>query len=196
MATQTKNPNKNSSSGSENYEIGYGRPPKGHQFKRGRIANPAGINQHTAGSIARDMKLALQRELNKQIKVRQGKRSITVRQSIAGISKLVRQFVEGNPRGRRDLILLCEKLGVELINRDALQGALDDALSAEDEALLSDFVRRHGGQYPARADAVPSLPAKDESLLSPPTHDTKLLTTRFENSNSPQMVQSKENSDE
>ena len=189
-------PKKRSSSGSGDYEIGYRRPPKRYQFKRGSVANPAGTNQHTAPSIARDMKLALERELNKQITVRQGKRSTTVRQTMAGISKLVGQFVEGNPRARRDLILLCEKLGVELVDRDALQGALEDVLSAEDEAILTDFVKRCGGQYPARADPVPSLSSNDENLLGPPADDPKLLTAHNENSTSPQIVQQKENSDE
>ena len=161
-------PKKGSSSASANYEIGYRRPPKQFQFKHGSIPNPEGINQHTAPSIARDMKRALERELNKTITIRQGKRRMTVRQSIAGISKLVRQFVEGNPRARRDLILLCDKVGVELINRNTLQGALEDVLSAEDEVLLADFVERHGGQYPLRADAAPSLPTKDENLVRAP----------------------------
>jgi len=187
-------PKKHSNPASGSYKIGYGRPPQQYNFKRGQITNPDGINQHTAGSIARDMKLALECELNKQIKIRRGKRSITVRQTTAGISKLVRQYVEGNPRARRDLILLCEKLGVELINRDALRGALEDVLAAEDEALLADFVRRHGGQYPVRADAVSSLPAKDENLLGPPVDNPKLLTAQPETA--PQMVQPEEKSDE
>jgi Family of unknown function (DUF5681) len=171
---------KRSSSTSGSYEIGYRRPPKRYQFKGGGIANPEGINQHTSRSIARDMKLALERELNKQIKIRQGKRSITVRQTTAGISKLVRQYVEGNPRARRDLILLCEKLGVELINRDALQGALDEVLSAEDEALLAEFVKRHGGQYPLQADVVPTN-SNDAKLLTSPNKDAKLLSASSEN---------------
>ena len=174
-------PKHRSSSPSANYEIGYRRPPKRYQFKRGGIANPAGVNQHTTRSIARDMKRALEHELNKQVKIRQGKRSIAVRQTIAGIGKLVRQFVEGNPRARRDLILLCEKLGVELVDRDALQGALEDVLSAEDEAILADFVRRHGGEYPVRADPAPSLSSKDENLLGSPADDPKLLTAQPEN---------------
>lgn len=171
---------KRSGSGPANYTIGFAKPPKQFQFRPGRAANPEGLNQHTSRSIARDMKLALERELNKQVKVRQGKRSTTVRQTTAGIRKLVRQFVEGNPRARRDLILLCEKLGVELINRDALQGALEDVLSAEDEALLADFVRRHGGQYPIRCDAPAGFPAEDESLLGPPVENSKLLTVQSE----------------
>jgi hypothetical protein len=184
-------PKKRSRSAFARYEIGYGRPPKQHQFQRGKIANPAGVNQHTSRSIARDMKLALERELNKQVKVRQGKRSATVRQTIAGMGKLVSQFVEGNPRARRDLILLCEKLGVELINRDALQGALDEALSAEDEALLAEFVKRHGGQYPLQADAVPTN-GNDANFLASPHKDAKLLTASSENLPSSQIDQTEE----
>ena len=186
-------PKHRSSSPSANYEIGDRRPPKRYQFKRGGIANPAGVNQHTTRSIARDMKRALEQELNKQVKIRQGKRSIAVRQTIAGIGKLVRQFVEGNPRARRDLLLLCEKLGVELINRDALRGALDDALSAEDEAMLADFVKRHGGQYPLSADVILAYPVKDAELLASPEKNAKLLTASSENSLDSQIVQTEEN---
>jgi hypothetical protein len=179
-------PNRHSSAGSGKYEIGYRRPPKRYQFKRGRTANPAGINQHTFPSIARDMKLALERELNKQVKVREGKRSTTIRQTMAGIGKLVSQFVEGNPRARRDLILLCEKLGVELVNHDALQGALDEVLSAEDEALLAEFVKRHGGQYPLQAELVAMNP-EDAKLLTPPNKDAKLISASSANSPSSQI---------
>jgi hypothetical protein len=184
-------PKKRSSPASGNYEVGYRRPPKRYQFKRGGIANPVGVNQHTTRSIARDMKRALEHELNKQVKIRQGKRSIAVRQTIAGIGKLVRQFVEGNPRARRDLLLLCEKLGVELIDRDALQGALDEALSAEDEALLAEFVKRHGGQYPLQADAVPTN-GNDANFLASPHKDAKLLTASSENLPSSQIDQTEE----
>jgi hypothetical protein len=186
-----KMPKKRSSSASGSYEIGYGRPPQQYQFRHGRTANPAGINQHTSRSIARDMKLALERELNKKVKVRQGKRSITVRQTMAGISKLVCQFVEGSPRARRDLILLCEKLGVELVNRNALQGALEEALSAEDEALLAEFVKRHGGQYRLQADAFLTNPTNTK-LLTSPNKDAKLLGASSENLLESQIHQTEE----
>jgi hypothetical protein len=104
----------------------------------------------------------------------------------------VDQFAKGDRNARRDLIAICEKLEIDLTNRDALQGALNDALSAEDQALLADFVRRHGGQYPVHADAVPSLPAKDQNLLGRPADDQRLLTARSENSTNPQMTQPKE----
>jgi hypothetical protein len=124
----------------------------------------------------------LQAALNKTVTIRIGKRRKTLSKGAAGIEHLANQWAAGNRNARRDLILLCDKLGVEFTDRAALQSVLDDALSAEDEALLADFVKRYGGHYPARADAGPNLPAKDENLLAPPADDTKLLTARPENS--------------
>jgi Family of unknown function (DUF5681) len=182
-------PKKRSNSASGTYEVGYCRPPKQHQFQHGQIGNPAGINKKRARSITPDLKVLLERELRKQIKIRHGKQTLTVPQAAAGISKLVRQYVEGDARARRDLILLCEKFGIDLVNRDALQGALEDALSTEDEAVLADFVKRHGGQYPSPADAALSLPVQDGNLLRPPMEDPKLLTVQPENLTEPRMVQ-------
>ena len=114
----------------------------------------------------------------------------------AGIAATGRPICEGRSQCLGAiLILLCEKLGVALTNRDALEGALEDALSAEDEALLADFVKRHGGQYPVHAETVRSLPAEDANLLGPPDKAAKLLTAPPDNSTT-QMVQSKEKPDE
>jgi hypothetical protein len=189
-------PKKRKTSASGSYEVGYGRPPKQYQFERGRAANPRGINKKTAPSTAPNFRARLEDELKKPIKIQKGKQKLTVTQEAAGIGELVRQFAKGEHRALRNLILLFDKLGIDLTNREALQGAIEDALSAEDEAILADFVKRHGGQYPPGADAVRSLPAEDANLLNPPTDDPKLLTARPENSNESQMVQPKEKSHE
>ena len=124
-----------------NYEVGYLRPPKKHQFRKGQSGNPSG--QRKRGSPAPDLKAQMERALNKPVRLQQK----TLTKGAAGIEQLVDQFAKGDRNARRDLILLCEKLGVDLTNHEALQSALDDARSAEDEALLQDFVERHGGQY-------------------------------------------------
>ena len=189
-------PKKRSNSAPGAYDVGYRRPPKQYQFTPGRTGNPTGINQKSDRSMAADLKVSLESELKKPMKIQIGNRKLTVTQAAAGIGELVRQFAKGDHRARRDLVVICEKLGVDLTDRKALRGALDDALSAEDELLLADFVKRHGGQYPVHADAVLGLPAKDQNLLSPPADDPKLLMARPENSTSPQMVQPKEKSHE
>jgi Family of unknown function (DUF5681) len=186
-------PRQRSNSPTKHYDVGYRRPPTQYQFKKGQIGNPEGVNRKASASP--DLKVILERELNAKVRLRRGEAE-KISKGAAGIKRLVDQFEKGDPRARRDLILLCEKLGVPLTNRKALEGALEAALSAEDEALLADFVRRHGGQYPVRADVVPGLQTKEENLLGPPADDPKLLTARPENSTSPQMVQPKEKSDE
>ena len=175
-------PKQRSKPATKPYDVGYSRPPKQFQFKEGQIGNPEGINRKASASIALDLKALLERALNEKIKLGRGECDQIVTKAKAGVERLVDQFANGDARARRDLILLCEKLGVDLTNRKALEGALEDALSGEDEALLADFVRRHGGQYPVRGDEVPSLPAKDQNLLSPPADGTKLLAARPENS--------------
>jgi hypothetical protein len=64
----------------------------------------------------------------------------------AGIAQLVTQFSNGDRYARRDLIALADKLGVDLTAGQV--GAIGDAvatlMSANDEAIIADFLRRHG----------------------------------------------------
>ena len=169
--------------GSKAYKIGYKRPPASFRFQKGISGNPEGKRKRPkAPNLGTD----LQRALNQTI--RSGRQQKTLSKGAAGIEHLVDQWAKGDRYARRDLIVLCEKLGLDLTDREVLQGALDDALSAQDEAILVDFVRRHGGQYPARADAAPSLPATDQDNLDSAVDHPKLLTAPVESSTSPQQV--------
>jgi hypothetical protein len=176
-------PERRSKSRSNGYEVGYRRPPAAFQFPKGVSGNPEGKRKNPK---APNLRTDLQRALNQTI--RSGRQQKTVSKAAAGIERLVDQWAKGDRHARRDLILLCDKLGIDLTDREALEAALEDALSAEDEALLTDFVRRHGGQYPIRADAAPSLPATDH-LDSAADDPKKLLSAPVESSTSPQQVQ-------
>jgi hypothetical protein len=184
-----RRPSRQSKSG--NYQVGYGQPPKQHQFRRGRSGNPAGINRKPDRSRVPDLRASLERELNKPVKVRYGNSERTVPQGEAGISKLVRQFVEGDPRARRDLLALADKYDIELAPSKAIQNALAEALSAEDEALLGDFVRRHGGQYPFDSNS-----AEGGQLLTAPHREAKLLAPPSKNSTERQILQRRESFDD
>jgi Family of unknown function (DUF5681) len=165
---------KKSKSSSKSYKVGYRRPPNKFQFKKGRSGNPTG--KRNRSSKTPDLKAQLESELNKAVTIRSGKQAKTLTKAAAGIKQLVDQFAKGDRNARRDLFLLSEKLGVALTNRVGLEGALQDALSPEDEALLADFVKRHGGQYPVRADMTPSSANQGANLLSPPEQAARLLT--------------------
>jgi Family of unknown function (DUF5681) len=145
------------------YDIGYGQPPKQYRFQRGRTGNPTGINRKTSRSRVPDLRESLERELNKPIKTQRGKTERIVTQGEGGISELVQQFAKGDARARRDLFALAEEYAIDLAPSKTIQNALAEAVSAEDEALLADFVRRHGGQYPLNVNS-----AEGEKLLTSP----------------------------
>ena len=148
---------KKSQSKSNSYSVGYGRPPRRFQFKPGQSGNPTGARRK-ASSIAPDLKALLERALNTKVRLRQGEQDRILSRGEAGIEQLVDQFAAGDRNARRDLMLISEKLGVDLTKRETLQSAIEDALSTEDEDLLADFVKRHGGHYPRRDDNIGLLP--------------------------------------
>ena len=67
----------------------------------------------------------------------------------AGIKQMVAQFVKGNHQARRDLIVLCDKLGIDLMAGQ--QQALQEAVAANHEAILNAFVDRQYDRVVKRA---------------------------------------------
>ena len=176
---------------SKSFEVGYRRPPKKHQFRPGRSGNPVGINRRADRSAAPDLRASLERELQKKIRIKRGKSQRVTTQAEAGISELVHQFAKGNPRARRDLLSLAQRVDVDLAPAKTIEDALAEAISAEDEALLTDFVRRHGGQYPLNGNSV-----EGANLLAPPSSDAKLLAAPPASSTELRIVQDEEPSNE
>jgi Family of unknown function (DUF5681) len=125
----------------QNGEVGYKRPPKKFQFKKGKSGNPSGVKRDAAGRVP-DLRMLLQLALNSR--VRHGERQ-NLTHAAAGIEQLVAQFAAGDRHAVRDVIVLAEKLGVELTtDYGAIQKVVTAALAAEDEAIIADFLRRHG----------------------------------------------------
>jgi hypothetical protein len=133
----------------QEYRVGPGRPPKEHQFKPGQSGNPKG-GRRKPRSIAPDLKDLFERALNRKVTLRQGEQQKIMTKAAAGIEQLVNQFAKGDRHARRDLLALAEKLGVDLVagQADELRHSVAAALSANDEALLADYVRRHAVQSP------------------------------------------------
>jgi hypothetical protein len=112
--------------------------------------------------MAPDLKALFERaSLSGKVTLRQGERERIITKAAAGIEQLVNQFAKGDRHARRDLLALAERLGVDLVagQGDALEQSVATALSANDEALLDDYVRRHAVQLD-RAGAIdaPSRP--------------------------------------
>jgi hypothetical protein len=131
----------------QDYRVGPGRPPKEYQFKPGQSGNPKGARRKPR-SIALDLKALFERALNRKVTLRQGEQQKIFTKAAAGIEQLVNQFARGDRHARRDLLVHAERFGVDLLagQAAALEQTVAAALSANDEALLADYVRRHAVQ--------------------------------------------------
>jgi hypothetical protein len=133
----------------EEYRVGPGRPPTEYQFKPGQSGNPKGAKRKPP-SIAPDLKLLLERALNKPVTLKQGEKEQIVTKAAAGIEQLVNQFAKGDRHARRDLIVLADKLGVDLMAGQ--HTAIQEAFASNRQAILDAFVAR---QYDTAARPSP-----------------------------------------
>ena len=127
----------------QEYKVGPGRPPREYQFKPGQSGNPKGAKRKPK-PMAPDLKAALEQALNKPIKLKQGDKERIVTMAVAGIEQLVALYAKGDRHGRRDLIAMAEKLGVDLMAGH--QQAVRDALAANHEAILQAYVLRQNNK--------------------------------------------------
>jgi hypothetical protein len=128
----------------EGYRVGPGFPPREFQFKPGQSGNPAGARKRPP-TIAPDLKALLQTALSKKVTLTIGDKERILTKAAAGIEQLVEQFARGDRYARRDLFDLAEKLGLDLgaSSKAALDELTGKALTADDEALVADFLKRH-----------------------------------------------------
>lgn len=143
----------------QDYKVGPGRPPKEYRFQPGQSGNPKGAKRKQP-SIHLDLKTALERALNKKVKLKQGEKEQLVSMAQAGIEQLVTQFVKGDHHARRDLIALADKLGVDLMAGQSQ--ALQQALAANHQEILTAYVQRQSSQVPSSRVFAPTELADDD----------------------------------
>jgi hypothetical protein len=91
-----------------NYKVGYGKPPKVTQFKRGRSGNPKG---RPKGS--RKLASDLADELGEKITVREEGRSRRISKQRALIKSLLAKALQGNVRASGAILALYARVITE-----------------------------------------------------------------------------------
>jgi hypothetical protein len=140
--------------GDREYMVGYGRPPKSSQFKKGQSGNPAGRRK---GS--KSMATLLNDALSAGVTIKEQGRSrrMTMREVI--IRGLVNDAARRDSKAVHQLLALISHYEVatepEVETRPA---------AAEDLAILRDFVDRQGGDRDSQDNVVVASPggAPDE----------------------------------
>ena len=116
---------------SDDYEVGYGQPPKHAQFKKGQTGNPKGRPKGT-----KNLKTDLQEELEEKIVITEGGAGKKISKQRALIKSMMAKAVNGDARAQTLLFNMILKLMLTEA-ADASEGEL----TATDIAILEDFKR-------------------------------------------------------
>ncbi|WP_170597925.1 DUF5681 domain-containing protein [Ruegeria arenilitoris] len=113
------------------YEVGYGKPPKATQFKKGRSGNPKGRPKGAKG-----VNPSLKRELETKITVREGSHEIRISKAEA----IAKRFTAGALKGDTKLLMALLKLDTDLFNASELD-AQESVRTVEPDAVDYDILR-------------------------------------------------------
>jgi hypothetical protein len=110
----------------DDYPVGYGRPPKKHQFKPGQSGNPAGRKRG-----ARGVKAQLREQLNELVEITQNGRARKVPMKTVVLKSLIARAAKGDWRA-------ADRVVQYMIQVEGLEDERDRGprLSAADEQIL------------------------------------------------------------
>jgi hypothetical protein len=92
-----------------NYEIGYRKPPKANQFKKGHSGNPRGSKKTEQ---IEDVRIVIEDILAELVKLREGGQVRTVSKLEAMLHAQLMNALKGNPKAVRALFKLGQKTGM------------------------------------------------------------------------------------
>jgi len=114
---------------SDNYDVGYGKPPKDTQFKPGSSGNPAGRPKGT-----KNLRTDLSEELAEKIKVNEGGQQLVISKQRAMLKSLMAKAIKGDTSAARALINLI--VGIEQVDAER---SVVVTTSAEDLEVLQAY---------------------------------------------------------
>jgi Family of unknown function (DUF5681) len=111
------------------YDVGYGRPPKQHQFKAGQSGNPSGRPKGV-----RSLKSDLRDELAELVAIKDGNKTIELTRQRAVLKAVVKSALEGDLRAANIVLNLCSDALASGANSPPDEMDLDPADQAIAEA--------------------------------------------------------------
>ncbi|MCA0200481.1 MAG: DUF5681 domain-containing protein [Proteobacteria bacterium] len=113
----------------EEYEVGYGKPPKKNQFQKGQSGNPKGRLKNSK-NFATD----LREESAERVLVREGEGSRKISKQRAAVKSLFAKALGGNVSAMKAVI--------ELMTKYSSAEPESEHLSADDLAIVEAFLQR------------------------------------------------------
>ena len=122
------------------YKIGYRKPPKGTRFKQGTSGNP---NGRPKGS--RNFKTDVKETLESPVHFQANGQTKTIPTRRAALERLRVKALKGDARSLDRLLELAR-----IYDDDDIPDTATSVLAPSDEAILDNFLRRHGASPPER----------------------------------------------
>ena len=117
---------------SEESDVGYGKPPKHSQFKKGKSGNPRG---RPKGS--KNLTTLIKRELDSRITVEQNGKKRKIRRKEALVKSLVNDALRGKDRPREKIFDF-----VERAEKNDVEQPSESVLAQRDTQILERFLAR------------------------------------------------------
>lgn len=137
------------------FEVGYKRPPKHSQFRKGESGNPKG---RPKGSL--NVATALERELNQRVTIKENGAARTITKFEAAIKQISNQAASGNAKAIQFLI--------NLLNASNGGGVGDTPLAVPhdaDLAVMASMLRRFQPQ--TQGPDAPRAPKETDDVSKP-----------------------------
>lgn len=120
----------------DDYDVGYGKPPPAHRFKKGESGNPSGSQRRGRKKRkSKNLKAELLDELGHKVPVTEnGRRRRLSRQAVL-VKKLVADALNGDPKARDQLLRLASQ------SDSYPESETEDLLGAAKDAEILDRFR-------------------------------------------------------
>jgi hypothetical protein len=120
------------------YNVGYGKPPKGSQYRKGRTGNPRGKRKGEENLIS-----AFKRHVQKRVKIKVGDKSRTITLAEAVILKNFNAALQKDAFAMSNIFRLAEESGefIDRTNAKQAGGQIAVPEKVTIEELLAEFGR-------------------------------------------------------
>jgi|ERR1043166_311268 hypothetical protein len=119
----------------DNYDVGYKKPPKSHQFKPGQSGNPSGGPKGKKEEIE-DVRIMIEAVLDEEVQIRSDGKVRTVSQVEAMFSALLRKALQGNPSAAKKLFQQAQQASLFSKGTQKRGIIIDDESGSPDERLI------------------------------------------------------------
>ncbi len=139
----------------DDYKIGYGKPPRHTQFRKGQSGNP---NGRSKGVV--NFKTDMLEELSEKVTVNEGGKPKQVTKQRAFVKRMTNNAIQGNPRSETTLLNALDRSN--LIDNDDVNAK---PLNDDEQSMLERWFARRlrdGGAIEDRSDQGDGNRSKDD----------------------------------